>query len=399
MDNSAERDASGVAAPQETGRVELRGVTKTYPNGFEAVKGVSLELEPGELMVFLGPSGCGKTTTLRMIAGLEDVTGGEILLDGRAIQDTPPESRNVSMVFQDHALYPNMTVRANIAFPLKARRRKPRPSKQEIDARVDERAQMLGIEDLLDRRVSQLSGGQRQRVALARALVRDPIAFLMDEAFASLDAVLRREFWTEFKRFQRRIGRLMIHVTHDQEEAMMMADRIAVFSQGEIVQVGVPDEIFERPASRYVAKFVGSPPMNILELTTAGEDGRMTAQGAGATVPVDGADGLQPGREIGLGVRPQRIRWGRARGADEVELPARVTLVESVGTHKVLLCDLGDADQGGTREVRVIIHDDTVPAEGESGHISFRLAHALLIEGPEPEARARPWPVHQTAAA
>jgi ABC-type sugar transport system ATPase subunit len=379
-----------------TGRIELRGLSKTFPNGFVGARDVSLTIEPGELMVFLGPSGCGKTTTLRMIAGLEEVTSGEILLDGEPIQHVRPEERNVSMVFQDHALYPNMTVRDNVAFPLKARRSKPRPDKAEIVARVDERARMLGIEELLDRRVSQLSGGQRQRVALARALVREPIAFLMDEAFASLDAVLRRSFWTEFKRFQRQIGRMMIHVTHDQEEAMMMADRIAVFSQGEIVQVGTPDEIFQRPATRYVAKFVGSPAMNILPLRVTDGDGGPAAEGHGLSLPIMGTDGLAVGSEVGLGVRPERIRWGRAEGAGELELPARVTLVESAGAHKLMHCELLG---GEGEEVRVITHEDDPPAEGESGHVAFKLSHALLIEGPEPEAAARPWPALQGTAA
>jgi ABC-type sugar transport system ATPase subunit len=379
------------AATQEEGRIELRGLTKTFPNGVVAVRDVSLVLEPGELVVFLGPSGCGKTTTLRMIAGLEDVTSGEILLDGRPIQHTLPEERNVSMVFQDHALYPNMTVRDNVAFPLKARRRKPRPSKAEVAERVEERARMVGIEELLDRRVSQLSGGQRQRVALARALVRDPVVFLMDEAFGSLDAVLRREFWTEFKRFQRQVGRLMVHVTHDQEEAMMMADRIAVFADGEIVQVGTPDEIFERPVSRYVARFVGSPPINILPFTVVSEHGGLAARGLGMTLPLGSDTTMAPGAELGLGIRPQRVRWGRAQGAGEVELAARVTLVESVGTHKLVHCDLHDHDGD---ELRVIVHDDA-PAEGQTGHVSFRLAHALLIEGTEPQSSVRPWPASQ----
>jgi ABC-type sugar transport system ATPase subunit len=367
---------------EQTGRIELRGLTKTFPNGVVAASDVSLVIEPGELMVFLGPSGCGKTTTLRMIAGLEDVTAGEILLDGRPIQDVRPEERNVSMVFQDHALYPNMTVRDNVAFPLKARRRRPRPSKAEIEEKVVERVRMLGIEELLDRRVSELSGGQRQRVALARALVRDPIAFLMDEAFASLDAVLRREFWTEFKRFQRRVGRMMVHVTHDQEEAMTMADRIAVFADGRIVQVGTPDEIFQRPASRYVAQFVGSPPINILALDQVplGAEARRAAGGA-----------------VALGIRPQRVRWGAAQRDGEVELAARVTLVESVGAHKLIHCELPDAPEAP--ELRVVTQDDEAPAEGEDGRVSFRLAHALVIDGPEPEAAARPWPALQGSSA
>jgi multiple sugar transport system ATP-binding protein len=380
---------------RSSGRIELRGLTKTYPNGVVAARDVSLTLEPGELVVLLGPSGCGKTTTLRMIAGLEEVSGGEILLDGTPIQDTPPEERNVSMVFQDHALYPNMTVRDNVAFPLRARRRRPRPTKAEIDERVADRARMLGIEELLDRRVSQLSGGQRQRVALARALVRDPIAFLMDEAFASLDAVLRREFWTEFKRFQRQVGRLMVHVTHDQEEAMMMADRIAVFAEGEIVQVGTPDEIFERPASRYVARFVGSPPINILPLSVSVQDGGPAARGLGLTLALDPASAPAPGTAVGLGIRPQRVRWGPAHGTGEVQLAARVTLVESVGTHKLIHCELRDAEAD---ELRLIVHDDA-PDEGDTGHVSFRLAHALLIEGVEPGAAVRPWPALQGTAA
>jgi len=179
---------------------------------------------------------------------------------------------------------------------------------------------------------------------------------------------------------------------------MMMADRIAVFSQGDIVQVGDPDEIFERPATRYVARFIGSPPMNILALTTAAENGRMVARGAGTTVALDG-EGLETGREIGVGVRPQRMRWGRVTGPGEVELPARVTLVESVGTHRVLLCELVTPDEVGAKEIQVISFDDVAPEEGETGHVSFRLQNALLIEGPEDEAPARPWPALHTATA
>lgn len=360
-----------------------------------AVNGVSLDIEPGELMVFLGPSGCGKTTTLRMLAGLDDPTGGEILLDGEPIHHLRPEQRNVSMVFQDLALYPSMTVRDNVSFPLRARQRRPKLDKAEIERRVVERARMVGIEQFLDRRVSQLSGGQRQRVALARALVREPIAFLMDEAFANLDAVLKREFWTEFKRFQRLIGTMMIHVTHDQEEATMMADRIAVFSHGEIVQVGTPDEIFRRPVSRFVAEFVGSPPMNILPMRAVAHDGGLAAEGFGATVAMSRAEGLTAGSDLGLGIRPQRVRWGAAGGSDVVELAARVQLVESVGASKLVLCQLLEDGEGGDPvEVRVVTPDDGAPAEGTVGHLSFRLANAMLIRGSEPAAAAQPWLAH-----
>ncbi|MEA2378836.1 MAG: multiple sugar transport system ATP-binding protein [Thermoleophilaceae bacterium] len=371
------------------GRIELRDLTKEFPGGTVAVRDVTLTIEPGELMVFLGPSGCGKTTTLRMIAGLEQPTSGEILLDGVSIQHRPPEQRNISMVFQDLALYPHMTVRSNIAFPLRARRRETKLPAAEIQQRVGDRARMLGIGELLERRVSQLSGGQRQRVALARALVREPVAFLMDEAFASLDAVLRREFWTEFKRFQRRTGRLMIHVTHDQEEAMMMADRIAVFSDGGIVQVDTPDAVFHRPVSRYVAGFVGSPPMNVLPLTAAERDGKLVARGLGLELPLDGDDGLRPGDELALGVRPQRVRWGAARESDDVEIPAEVTLVESLGAHKILSCR--PPETTAASELRVVVDEDEAPAEGTSGRVCFRLAHALLFAGSHPTAPARPW--------
>jgi multiple sugar transport system ATP-binding protein len=328
-----------------------------------------------------------------MVAGLEDLTAGEILLGGEPIHHLRPEHRNVSMVFQDLALYPSMTVRDNVSFPLRARQRRPKLEKAEIERRVVERARMVGIEPFLDRRVSQLSGGQRQRVALARALVREPIAFLMDEAFASLDAVLKREFWTEFKRFQRLIGTMMIHVTHDQEEATMMADRIAVFSNGEIVQVGTPDEIFGRPVTRFVAEFVGSPPMNILPMAVvAGPDGQV-ARGFGVDAPITPvtAAGVGEGETVGLGIRPQRVRWGRAHGPEELELEARVTLVDSVGASKLLVCRLLGAGGEDAVEVRAIVPDENAPVEGAVDHISFRLSHAMLIRGPEPSDAALPW--------
>ena len=226
-----------------------------------AVDGISLSVRDGEFMVLLGPSGCGKTTLLRIIAGLEKPTSGEVLIDGQVVNDVPPRGRGIAMVFQSYGLYPHFTVWDNIAFPLKTQRT-PKP---DIRAKVSWAAQLLGIEHLLDRRPRQLSGGERQRVALARALVREPTVFLLDEPLSNLDAKLRASARNEIRQFQQRVGTTTIYVTHDQVEAMGMGDRIAVIDHGKVRQVGTPTAIYDDPADRFVATFVGTPPMNLVE--------------------------------------------------------------------------------------------------------------------------------------
>ena len=240
-------------------RVEIRGVSKSF-GGVRAVNQVDLETAEGEFLVLLGPSGCGKTTLLRMIAGIEEPTAGDILIDGRVVTHLPPRMRNIAMVFQSYALYPHMSVYRNIAFPLRTRK----IEKTSIKKKVTWAAEMFGIERLLDRKPRELSGGERQRVALARAMVREPSVFLLDEPLSNLDAILRASAREELRQFQKRVKVTTIYVTHDQVEAMGLGDRIVVMSQGRIRQIGTPPDIYQRPADTFVATFVGSPPMNIL---------------------------------------------------------------------------------------------------------------------------------------
>jgi multiple sugar transport system ATP-binding protein len=250
-------------------QVVLNDVTKVYPGPVRAVERVSLEIGDGEFVVLVGPSGCGKSTTLRMIAGLEEITAGTIVIDGRIVNDVHPKDRDIAMVFQNYALYPHMSVYKNMSFGLKLRG----TPKSEIDRRVREAARVLGIEDLLDRKPRQLSGGQRQRVAVGRAIVREPKAFLFDEPLSNLDAGLRVEMRAELKRLHMRLKTTTVYVTHDQEEAMTLSDRVVIMHLGVVQQVGTPLEVYRRPANRFVASFLGTPPMNFLDMTLRRSDG------------------------------------------------------------------------------------------------------------------------------
>jgi multiple sugar transport system ATP-binding protein len=318
------------------GRVQLEHVTKQF-DATTAVDDLSLEVANEEFLVLLGPSGCGKSTALRMIAGLERPTNGTITIGDRVVNDVEAKDRDVAMVFQSYALYPHMTVRRNIEFPLRSRR----VSADERSKLVGDAAQSLGLDGLLDRKPAQLSGGQRQRVALARAIVRRPQAFLMDEPLSNLDAKLRVQTRAELVELQRRLAATIVYVTHDQVEAMTMGHRIAVLDAGVLQQVGPPQEVYARPANLFVARFIGSPPMNTVE-------GRVTRDGDTLTVVVPGgrapltrelaravqSSGLD---EVVLGVRPEDVRLGRDDG-----VVATVAVVEALGHECHVACRLPD---------------------------------------------------------
>ncbi|HJS33423.1 MAG TPA: ABC transporter ATP-binding protein, partial [Alphaproteobacteria bacterium] len=308
------------------GHVRLEGIVKRH-GSFTALHGVDLDIASGEFFALLGPSGSGKTTTLRILAGLESPNEGRVFLDGIDVTDAEPGARDVAMVFQSYALYPHMSVFENIAFPL----RMVGTERSQIVHLVGEAAAKVRIDHLLERRPGQLSGGQQQRCALARAIVRKPRLFLLDEPLSNLDAKLRLETRVELRKLQRSLDVTSVYVTHDQEEAMTIADRMAIFMEGRIAQMGSPAAIFARPASIDVAAFLGSPPMNLLPARVA--DGRVTVAGYG----VDLGHGRGPSREVMLGLRP-----GALRLADE-GVPSRVYLVENLGDSTIVNLQLDEA--------------------------------------------------------
>jgi lactose/L-arabinose transport system ATP-binding protein len=277
--------------------VALRDVRKNY-GSLEVIHGIDLTVGEGEFVVFVGPSGCGKSTLLRMIAGLEEVTDGEIAIKGRDVTDLDPSDRGIAMVFQSYALYPHMSVRENLAFGLKM----ANTPAAEIERRVAHASGILKIDPLLERRPGQLSGGQRQRVAIGRAIVREPDVFLFDEPLSNLDAELRVSMRIEIARLHRQLGNTMIYVTHDQTEAMTLADKIVVLRDGKVEQIGTPRQVYEDPANVFVAGFIGSPRMNLLEVEWVG-DGKVQISGAIVDAPID-ASALQPGARLLLGMRP-----------------------------------------------------------------------------------------------
>jgi multiple sugar transport system ATP-binding protein len=310
--------------------LELRQVTKSF-GATNVIKGIDLAIEHGEFTVFVGPSGCGKSTLLRMIAGLESVSTGEVAIDGAVVNDVPAAERGLAMVFQSYALYPHMSVRQNLSFGLE-NLKTPKP---EIEKRVSEAARMLRMDQLLERRPGQLSGGQRQRVAIGRAVVREPKIFLFDEPLSNLDAELRVQMRIEIGNLHQRLGNTMIYVTHDQVEAMTMADRIAVLKDGRLEQFGRPLDLYNRPANLFVAGFIGSPRMNFLggKVKAAGAAGVTVTLDAGGeiVVPASGA-GLSPGAAVKLGVRPEHI--GLMDGAGDATLS--VTITEQLGGESYL---------------------------------------------------------------
>jgi multiple sugar transport system ATP-binding protein len=322
--------------------ISLEHVDKTYPNGYVAARDLSLRVNDGELLVLVGPSGSGKSTVLRLMAGLESVTGGKIIIGDRDVTDLPPQQRDIAMVFQNYALYPHMTVRENLAFGLTIRKQ---PAAV-IDERVRTVAQSLGLENLLDRKPAQLSGGQRQRVALGRAIVREPLAFLFDEPLSNLDAQLRVETRVELSRLHRTLGATMVYVTHDQSEALTLGDRIAILKEGVLQQVATPMELYRKPANKFVAGFIGSPAMNFIEgvirqpESTVGRGSPCTFKGIDITldVPCD----AQPSGRVFLGVRPQHVEVlgdgeGRPRG--------EVAVVEPMGNEQIVYVTLSGGDR------------------------------------------------------
>ena len=317
--------------------VQLRKVRKAF-GAVEIIKGVDLDIGDGEFCVFVGPSGCGKSTLLRMIAGLEDITSGELRIGGRDMSDTPSSQRGVAMVFQSYALYPHMTVRDNIGFGL----RMTGHPKAEIEARTRHAADMLQLGALLDRKPSQLSGGQRQRVAIGRAIVREPGVFLFDEPLSNLDAALRVQMRIEIGKLHQSLATTMIYVTHDQIEAMTMADRIVVLNGGVIEQVGSPLELYHRPRNLFVAGFIGSPKMNFLSATvaSAGAEGmKLTLPGGASIVLPSPAAPVAAGKKVTLGVRPEHIR---VDGSGDCALKGVLRLAEYLGSETMFYLSLED---------------------------------------------------------
>lgn len=320
--------------------VRLKKVEKQYPNGFKAVHGIDLDIKDGEFMVFVGPSGCAKSTTLRMIAGLEDITGGEVYIGDRLVNDVPPKDRGISMVFQNYALYPHMTVYENMSFGLKLKK----TPKDEIDRRVREAAEKLEITELLDRKPKEMSGGQRQRVALGRAIVRNPDVFLFDEPLSNLDAKLRVSMRLRITQLHKELKTTMIYVTHDQVEAMTMGDRITVMRSGRIMQVDTPLNLYHYPANKFVAGFIGSPTMNLVDGELKEENGKIYFSLDGTLIEILGkkANKLKShvGKRVTFGIRPENIAVTEKE--DSISKKGKVSVVEQMGNEEYIYFSLGN---------------------------------------------------------
>jgi multiple sugar transport system ATP-binding protein len=368
--------------------IALEDITKRYPDGFEAVKHMNLDVPDSEFIILVGPSGCGKSTALRMIAGLEDITDGEVKIGGEVVNDRAPKDRDIAMVFQNYALYPHMTVRENMGFALKL----AHVDKQEIDQKVNEAAKTLDLTQHLDRKPANLSGGQRQRVAMGRAIVRDPKAFLMDEPLSNLDAKLRVQMRTEVSRIQKRLGTTTVYVTHDQTEAMTLGDRVAVMRSGELQQVGSPQELYEHPKNIFVAGFIGSPAMNFMPVKV---------EGANIVTPVGNAPLSDAQRralegdgkgDLIAGIRPEDFEDAALVGDQRdrgVTFKARIDVLESMGAEFYAYFSVEAQEALSSQELQELAEDagtSEVPSAGEAGQVVARLEPASkAAEGQEAE--------------
>jgi len=364
--------------------IVLDHITKSYPDGAVAVHDLSLTIADGEFIILVGPSGCGKSTTLNMIAGLEDITSGELRIGGQRVNDKAPKDRDIAMVFQSYALYPHMTVRQNIAFPLTL----AKLPKAQITAKVDETAKILDLTELLDRKPAQLSGGQRQRVAMGRAIVRSPKAFLMDEPLSNLDAKLRVQMRAEIARLQSRLGTTTVYVTHDQTEAMTLGDRVVVMKAGVAQQIGTPEELYRRPANLFVAGFIGSPAMNFFPATLT--DAGVRLPFVDVALPADVRSVLRAHPNLIAGVRPEAFEDAADIDGDAV-FEVEAELVESLGADKYVhfraevaqadqLAELADEADRGENLFVARVSADSSAATGSKVRLALDTAKLTLFD-------------------
>ena len=351
--------------------IQFKGITKRYPDGFEAVKAIDLDIGDGEFMILVGPSGCGKSTALRMIAGLEDITDGDLIIGGERVNDLAPRDRDIAMVFQNYALYPHMTVRDNMGFALKL----AKTDKATIDEKVTDAARILDLEQHLERKPANLSGGQRQRVAMGRAIVRDPKAFLMDEPLSNLDAKLRVQMRTEVARIQKRLGTTMVYVTHDQTEAMTLGDRVAVMRAGIIQQVDTPGNLYEKPDNLFVAGFIGSPSMNFVPGRLEGE-AVTTPIGK---IPLRSNIGSAGTRDVIVGIRPEHFEDAAVEPEDHpdrVKFRTKLDVVESMGSELYVYFDV-KGEELHVAELEELAADsgmEDLPSHGDGQQVVARLS-------------------------
>lgn len=376
--------------------LQINQVRKTYgKSDIETLKGIDIQIESGEFLILVGPSGCGKSTLMNMIAGLEEVSSGSICIESRDVTRVPPKDRDIAMVFQSYALYPNMTVRQNIAFGLEIRKM----AASEIEAEVDRVARLLQIDKLLDRKPSQLSGGQQQRVAMGRALARRPKIYLFDEPLSNLDAKLRVEMRTEVKKLHQRLGTTIVYVTHDQIEAMTLADRIAVMKDGELLQLGTPKEIYDTPANMFVAGFMGSPAMNFIPCRILGNESQLyteivPVQGEAVRLPVPAFMRAYLGQQVVLGMRPEQITQvvpHRVDAAEVITASFEVVITEPTGPDTIVVV------QANEQEISCRVDPDHPVEVGEHVELMIDATKAVFFD-PQTQQRIMPPALAQSAA-